>query len=194
MLRKLVRVMTVSGLLVCAALAAPAQPAAAELVNRQHVHILESASGVDVCGVMVDIAVDIIGNDQERLAQSGFPLFMSTGRGRITFTNLATDKSVTLSFTNAGLKDLTVTDNGDGTITLRTALTGVPQKVTYSDGTVALIDAGRIVFVTVLDYNGTPTDTSDDEFVSGYVESISGPHPGFEDQDLFCTAVVAGLT
>jgi hypothetical protein len=55
-----------------------------------------------------------------------------------------------------------VTDNGDGTITVRTAVTGIPEQVTLPDGTVAYKDVGRVVFATVLDYNGirpTPTVT-----------------------------------
>ena len=49
-----------------------------------------------------------------------------------------------------------------GTITLRTAVTGVPERVRLSDGTIAIMDVGRVVFVSVIDYNGTPTDTDDD--------------------------------
>jgi hypothetical protein len=94
-------------------------------------------------------------------------------------TNPATGKSVVDFFSGAS-KDLTVVDNGDGTITLRTAMTGVPDEITLSDGTVAIKDVGRIVFVTVIDYHGTPTDTSDDEELSQSIESISGPHPEAE--------------
>jgi hypothetical protein len=60
---------------------------------------------------------------------------------------------------------------------------------------VALKDVGRIVFSTVLDYNGTPTDADDDVFVSQEILSISGPHPDAEsDFTLFCETVVEGLT
>lgn len=86
-------------------------------------------------------------------------------------------------------------DNGDGTITVRTAITGVAQEITLSDGTVAIKDVGRVVVATVLDYNGTPTDTSDDEFISQTIESISGPHPNLESNfTLFCEVVVPALT
>jgi hypothetical protein len=88
-----------------------------------------------------------------------------------------------------------VVDNGDGTITLRTAVTGVPEKLRMSDGTVAIKDVGRVVFVTVLDYNGTPTDVEDDVFISQTIESISGPHPDLEsDFTLFCEVLVPTLT
>jgi hypothetical protein len=138
--------------------------------------------------------VDIIENIHVRLAKSGFPLFQSTGQGTITITNPETGKSITSGFTGAN-KDLTVVDNGDGTITVRTAVTGIPEEIRLSDGTVAIRDVGRVVFSTVLDYNGTPTDTDDDEFVSQTIESISGPHPDLEsDFELFCEVVVPALT
>ena len=93
------------------------------------------------------------------------------------------------------VRDLSVVDNGDGTITVRTAVTGVPSEVRLSDGTVAFKDVGRVVFVTVLDYNGTPTDVEDDEFISQTIESVSGPHPELESGfTLFCEVVVPALT
>jgi len=54
---------------------------------------------------------------------------------------------------------------------------------------------GRVVFVSVINYNGTPTDTSDDVTISTDIESISGPHPDLQsDGALFCQVVVAALT
>jgi hypothetical protein len=148
-----------------------------------------------VCDIPVTITVDIIENIQERLARSGFPLFQSTGRAKVTITNPATGKSITTFSAGVNFKDLTVVDNGDGTITLRTAVTGIPEEVRLSDGTAAIKDVGRVVFVTVLDYNGTPTNTDDDEFISQTIESISGPHPDLEsDFTLFCEVVAPALT
>lgn len=48
----------------------------------------------------------------------------------MSLTNLETGKPVVLPFTGAK-KDLTVVDNGDGTITIRTAVTGVPEEVGF---------------------------------------------------------------
>jgi hypothetical protein len=180
-------------LLACGLLLAMVQPVAAQPLERSHEHIVETFSDV-VCDIPVTITVDIINNIHERLAKSGFPLFQSTGRGTVTITNPATGKSITQHFAGA-VKDLTVVDNGDGTITLRTAVTGVPNKVRLPDGTVAFKDVGRVVFVAVLDYNGTPTDTEDDVFISQTIESISGPHPELESGfTLFCEVVVPALT
>jgi hypothetical protein len=169
------------------------QPAAAQPIERSHDHIVDAFEG-EVCDIPVMVTVDIIENILVRLAKSGFPLFQSTGPGTITLTNQATGESVTVRFTGA-VKDLTVVDNGDGTITVRTAVTGIPEEVRLSDGTVAIRDVGRVVFATVLDYNGTPTNVEDDEFISETIESISGPHPDLEsDFELFCEVVVPALT
>jgi hypothetical protein len=187
------RLGTLSAVLACGLLLAMVQPAAAQPIERSHEHIVETFDDV-VCDIPVTITIDIIENIHVRLAKSGFPLFQTTGPGPITFTNQATGKSVTVRFTGA-VKDLTVVDNGDGTITVRTAFAGIPEEVRLSDGTVAIRDVGRVVFATVLDYNDTPTDTSDDEFISQTIESISGPHPELEsDFELFCEVVVPALT
>jgi hypothetical protein len=187
------RLGVLSALLAGGLLLAMVQPAAAKLVDRSHQHVVETFSDT-VCDIPLTITVDFIANDQERLAKSGFPLFQSTGRGTVTFTNPATGKSVVNSFAGAG-KDLTVVDNGDGTITLRTAVTGMPEKLRLPDGTVAVKDVGRVVFVTVLDYNGTPTNVEDDIFISQTIESISGPHPDLQSGfTLFCEVLVPALT
>jgi hypothetical protein len=187
------RLGTLAVVLACGLLLAMVQPAAAQPLERSHEHIVETFSDV-VCDIPVTITIDIIENIHVRLAKSGFPLFQTTGPGTITITNPETGKSVTVRFTG-NVKDLTVVDNGDGTITVRTAVTGIPEEVRLSDGTVAIRDVGRVVFATVLDYGGTPTDVEDDVFVSQSIESISGPHPDLEsDFALFCEVVVPALT
>jgi hypothetical protein len=188
------RLAGLSALVACGLLLAMARPAAAQLIERSHDHIVATIPHDKVCGVPVTTTIDIIANDQERLAKSGFPLFKDTGRGTITWTNPATGKSVSFFFSGTS-KDLTVVNNGDGTITLRTAVTGVPEKIRLPGGRAVTMDAGRVVFVSVIDYNGTPTDTSDDVLISQTIESISGPHPDLQSGfALFCQVVVPGLT
>jgi len=138
--------------------------------------------------------LDLVLIEQERIGPSGFPLFMLTRHGTATWTNPETGKSVTSRFAGS-VKDVSVTDNGDGTITVRTALNGIAEFLRSDDGTRLLMDVGRVVFVAVLDYNGTPTDVDDDELVSFEVESVSGPHPDLDsDGESFCETLVAALT
>jgi hypothetical protein len=188
------RLAVLSAMVACGMLLVMVQPAGAQLIDRIHQHIVLTVQNDEVCGVPVTTTVDVIDNGQVRLAHSGFPLFKDTGRGKITWTNPVTGKSVSNFFAGT-TKDLTVVDNGDGTITLRTAITGVPEKITLSNGKPITMDVGRVVFVSVIDYNGTPTNTDDDVLISQSVESISGPHPELEsDFTLFCQVVVPALT
>jgi hypothetical protein len=190
------RLAGLSAVVACGVLLVTAQPAAAGLVDRSHQHVVLTVPNDEVCGVPVTTTIDLIANDQERLASSGvFPLLKTTGRGTFTFTNPATGKSVSQFRAGVTNKDLTVVDNGDGTLTYRTAVTGVPERIRLSDGTIVTMDVGRVVFVSVIDYNGTPTDLSDDVQISASVESVSGPHPELEsDFSLFCEVVVPALT
>jgi len=189
-----VRLVGLSALLAGGLLVSTGTPASAKLIERSHEHIVFTIPDDEVCGISVVTTIDIINNFHVRLGKNGFPLFQVTGVGTVTFTNPVNGKSVENQFAGAS-KDLTVVDNGDGTITVRTAVTGLAQRITSSDGTAAIMDVGRVVFVGILDYNGTPADTEDDIFLSGYVESISGPHPDLEsDFALFCEEVIPALT
>lgn len=148
----------------------------------------------ELCGIDVETTVSAVNHFKGKIGPNGFPLFQGNGNGTTTWYNPDTDRSMT--FSNRGaFKDLSVTDNGDGTITVVSQTTGVPEEITLDDGTVAVKDVGRIVFSTVLDYNGTPADAEDDIFISQEIVSISGPHPEAEsDFTLFCPIVVDGLT
>jgi hypothetical protein len=175
-----------------AALSLAAQPASGQLVDRGHDHFTDTFAG-QVCGINVNTTITVVMNGQERLASSGFPLFQSEGVTTVTWTNPTTGES--LSARSAGVsKDLSVTDNGDGTITVLTAFNGLAEKLTLSDGTIMSMDVGRIIFATVLDYNGTPTNPDDDTFVSSNLVSYNGPHPdAASDFSLFCSVVTQAL-
>lgn len=148
----------------------------------------------NLCGIDVVTTVSFVDHFMGRIGPDGFPLFQGHGRGTATLYNPATDLSITIDH-RGGFKDLSVTDNGDGTITVITQVVGIPVEIEHADGTVALKDVGRIVFSTILDYNGTPADAEDDIFISQEIISVSGPHPDAEsDFELFCDAVIEGLT
>jgi hypothetical protein len=104
------------------------------------------------------------------------------------YTNLANGKSVT-GVLNVTTKDLRITDNGDGTITILVLATG--NAVLYAeDGTVLARDPGQIRFEILIDTAGTPSDPSDDEFLDflGVVKDSTGR------TDDFCAAAVPALT
>jgi hypothetical protein len=104
------------------------------------------------------------------------------------YTNLANDKSFT-AVTNSIEKDLRVTDNGDGTLTILVLSTG--NAVLYGeDGKAIARNPGQIRFEILIDHGGTPTDPSDDEFLAflGVVKGSTGR------SDDFCEAAVPALS
>ena len=77
------------------------------------------------------------------------------------FTNVATGESVTLVHEGGSLQDIRLINNGDGTFTRY--VTNKGHGVLYSDdGEVLERQAGVFSYSVVYDYNGTPSDPSDD--------------------------------
>lgn len=186
---------TVLGLAAAACLVGlTAAPAAAEKPFENEHNRFTVSFEEELCGIDVETTVTVKEHLKGRIGPNGFPLFQGNVNATVTWYNPETDRTVTLR-DRSNFKDRSVTDNGDGTITVVSQTTGIPIEITLDDGTVGLKDVGRIVFSTVIDYNGTPTDTEDDEFISQEILSISGPHPEAEsDFTLFCPTVVDGLT
>ena len=105
-----------------------------------------------------------------------------------TVTNLANDKSLT-SFATFIDKDLRVTDNGDGTLTILILTTG--NAVLYgNDGKVIARNPGQQRVEILVDNNGTPTDPSDDTFLEflGVVKESTGRN------DDYCEVAIPLLT
>jgi len=168
--------------------------AQAQVVDRSHEHVTDTFD-VQVCDLDLVSTVDFVTNEQIRIGRSGFPLFQGAASGTQMFTNPDTGKSITIQFAGVAFKDLSVTDNGDGTITVRTATTGLPEKQVLPDGTIVSMDVGRLVLASVLDYNGTPTNADDDILLSETLVFQAGPHPDFDSNfELFCDNLNTYLT
>jgi hypothetical protein len=104
-----------------------------------------------------------------------------------TFTNVDNDKFVVSTVTGID-KDLRVTDNGDGTLTILILNTG--NAVIYnSDGKAIGRNPGQVRFELVVDHGGTPTDPSDDTELS--FELVKGSTGRTDD---FCGVVVPALS
>jgi hypothetical protein len=91
---------------------------------------------------------------------SPFPYFRESVQGTDVFTNLDTGGTFTVVFT-ANSHDHVITDNGDGTITILVIATG-GSRFYDTDGNFVLNDPGQVRFSFDVDYNGTPSDPSDD--------------------------------
>jgi hypothetical protein len=104
----------------------------------------------------------------------GLGYALETFHGTESFTNLANDKTITHVF-NTVSKDLKVTDNGDGTLTILVLAAG-SDKIFGPDGEFLFNDPGQTRFEILIDHGGTPTDPSDDEFLEdlGVVKGSTG--------------------
>jgi hypothetical protein len=109
---------------------------------------------------------------------------------RITnvYANAANGNAVTEQITTV-FKDLRVTDNGDGTVTILVLATG-NAVVRGPDGKAIARNPGQIRFEALVDNGGTPTDPSDDEFLD-VVRDVKGSTGRTDD---FCEAVVPVLS
>ena len=122
----------------------------------------------DVCGVTgLSVTFDVVvdGRVLGVIRGSGpFPFYTITQHGWALITNLANGKSMTTTWNTIG-KDQSITDNGDGTITIVEGSAGQFRFVD-TDGRLVGVNAGTIWSQYVVDYAGTPSDPSDDTFVA----------------------------
>jgi hypothetical protein len=117
----------------------------------------------------------------------GLAYFLEHVTITVVFTNRANGKTVTLTVLRVN-KDLRVTDNGDGTLTILVLATG--NDVFYGPGGEVIgRNPGQIRVEILVDHGGTPTDPSDDEFLSE--EQVKGSTGRSDD---FCEAAVPALS
>lgn len=143
----------------------------------------------DVSGLTVrqDVTVDgsfaIKTHGADQLAY-----YQSHTRIRVVYTNVATNQYVT-EVTGVLEKDLRVTDNGDGTLTILVLATG-PSSVYDESGKAIARNPGQFRYKILVDDGGTPSDPSDDEFLKflGVVKESTGR------TDDFCAAVVPAIS
>ena len=132
---------------------------------------------------VLDVTVQTVPHGQD-----GLVYFLQQLKETDVYTNPANGKSVTEVSTVTG-KDLRVTDNGDGTLTILVLATG--NAVLYgADGKAIARNPGQVRFEILVDDGGTPTDPSDDEFLEflGVVKGSTGR------SDDFCEAAVPALS
>jgi hypothetical protein len=103
-----------------------------------------------------------------------------------TFTNVETGLGV-VDRTRVVDKDLSVVDNGDGTLTILILITG-PSSLYGPDGKAIARNPGQVRFELVVDHGGTPTDPSDDTELS--FTQVKGSTGRSDD---YCEAIVGAI-
>jgi hypothetical protein len=150
---------------------ASASPALAEPL--EHEHISDSGSAIaqkespGFCAGVVDFPVrhdwDVEGMFLFARHGDGLAYAVNPFRRTDVWTNTLNDKTFTITRV-VQEKDHSVIDNGDGTLTIVFAASGV-EKVYGPDGTRLFMDTGTFRAEVLIDHGGTPADPSDDEFL-----------------------------
>ncbi len=144
----------------------------------------------DFCGAGLTVEVAVVLDIRVQAAprgSDGLIYFLQHGTETDVLTNLANGTSLT-SFARVLEKDLRVTDNGDGTLTVLILATG--NAVLYgADGKAIARNPGQIRIELLIDHGGTPNDPSDDVILAE--ELVKGSTGRSDD---FCEAAVPALT
>ena len=104
----------------------------------------------------------------------GIAYFTESVVGDTVFTDTVTGRSSHVSFTDNS-HDLTIVDNGDGTITITAQ--GAGRNLFFdSDGKLALSDTGMARWSVLIDHGGTLDNPLDDVFIAdlGIVKPSTG--------------------
>jgi hypothetical protein len=140
----------------------------------------------DVSGLTVDAVTHVTGRFHV-VTHGQDQLLYFAANLKVTQTLTNGDNTVTAR-SNFIDKDIRVTDNGDGTLTILILSTG--NAVLYGpDGKAIARNPGQTRIELVVDHGGTPTDPEDDEEIS--FEIVKGSTGRTDD---FCAAAVPILT
>ena len=167
------------------AAAASAGPPFRETIHDEFEFVDDNFCGAGLTvevAVVLDIRVHAVPHGPDRLVY-----FLQHGTETDVLTNLENGTSIS-SFARVIEKDLRVTDNGDGTLTVLILATG--NAVLYGENGKAIArNPGQIRIELLIDHGGTPNDPSDDVVLSE--ELVKGSTGRSDD---FCEAAVAALS
>ena len=145
-------------------------------IERGSFHDEDSETLIDFCGDLDvihswDVSGTFLGVAR---GSKGLVHFRDSVRGTDVWTNTETGRSYTQKWT-ANSRDLKVTDNGDGTLTILIQASG-GSRWYDGEGKLVLRDPGLVRFEILVDHNGTPSDPSDDKEIAnlGIVKGSTG--------------------
>jgi hypothetical protein len=119
----------------------------------------------DYCGAGFTVQIEGHGEERVHVAKRrGETYFSAHVRLELTLTNTATGAAITAREVSR-FRDLHITDNGDGTLTIVNFGTGF-FMVYDADGRIIGKDTGQSRFESIIDLNGTPDNFEDDTVIS----------------------------
>jgi hypothetical protein len=166
--------------------AASAGQVVRETIHEEGTNVIDDFCGVEGLTVeesaVIDARVKAVPHGRDRLVY-----FQSHGKFTQVITNLANGRSVT-TVAKALEKDLRVTNNGDGTLTIIIIATG--NAAVYGENGKAIgRNPGQTRLELIVDHGGTPSDPADDvELSLRVVRDSTGRN------DDFCEVVVPALS
>ena len=162
-------------------------PASAGKPEMQRDHVVFTAFDQDICGLNLDVVVDVRFVDRLFFdADGNFDHFLGTSSGSNEFINDA-GESVLVTFANVAREVDVSIDEEANTITILVSNRGLPEKISTPHGPVITRDAGLITFLITIDL-ATETTISQETILS------HGPHPQADsDFALFCDIITAEL-
>jgi len=164
-----------------------AAPVAAGQVDRGHQQFSESELIEDFCGIDgfdVTHTREFSGSfTATTRGPDGFVQVRDSVRETNTYLNPETGKSLTVLHLGHG-HDMSITDNGDGTLTVIFQNSGQDSWFD-GNGQKVLSVAGVTRDEFLIDNNGTPHDPSDDQFLEYVARIKTWPNNAFEGRD-FC--------
>lgn len=149
-------------------------PAAAQPPERER-FVYEDYFEIDCAGMTFPVSVTGSGTIlMVERGRSGLPHFSGTLHETVVYTNPQTGLTYTGTW-NGSDRDFTVTDNGDGTLSIVVQSAGV-AKWYDAEGRLLYIDSGMSRFELLVDHSGTPEDPSDDGEVTfvGELRPLTG--------------------
>jgi hypothetical protein len=155
------------------AFVAQAKPLERERIHEAGSEVIEDFCDIEGLTVLEQFEADVNINFNQR-GKDNLAFFTATVHLTTSWTNVDNDKTLT-QIENFVDKDLKVTDNGDGTLTILVLAAG-GLRVYGPDGKLLFRDPGQTRFEVLIDHGGTPDDPSDDEFLEflGVVKGSTG--------------------
>jgi hypothetical protein len=169
-------------------------PATARPIDKGHFHDVFTSEVYDCDGTPAQDAGDVSGNFLFNLrGSSPFPYYRESVHGTVVTTNLENGGTFTNVFTGNS-KDQVIVDNGVGTITITVFASG-GSRFYETEGNLVLKDPGEVLFAFDVDYNGTPSDPTDDEEIPDSFRVVRGStgNSDFSDRD-FCADLLEFTT
>lgn len=159
--------------------------------ERETIHIEDSRELEGFCGVQgLDVTLAFVLDLRVKIMQRGkteAPFIMQHGRLTEVITNPANGEWVS-TVSNVLEKDLHITDNGDGTVTILVLATG-NATVYGSNGKTIARNPGQTRYELDIDLGGTPSYPDDDTVIDFRIVKESTGR-----SDDFCAAVIPALS